>query len=65
MFPDPIFLISLPKNNFDSTYPKGIDPDEFINVNGKKGFKEFLKDKKIIQYFLWDQYLNKINPNNC
>ena len=27
MFPDPIFLISLPKNNFDSKYPKGIDPN--------------------------------------
>ena len=59
-------ISTINENNkiYFSVMPKGIDPDEFINVNGKKGFKEFLKDKKIIQYFLWDQYLNKINPNN-
>ena len=44
--------------------PDGQDPDDFIKKNGKEIFEKFLEKKEIIQNFLWNYYLKKINENN-
>ena len=44
--------------------PDGKDPDEFIRENGKELFIKLLKKKEIIQDFLWNYYLSKIDKNN-
>ena len=43
---------------------EGKDPDDFIKENGKEEFLKLLEDKKIIQSFIWNYQLNKINLNN-
>ena len=51
-------------NNEKINYlPHGKDPDDFIKQNGKDGLIN-LKDKQIIQSFIWNFYLNKIDQNN-
>ena len=47
-----------------SIMPDGQDPDDFIKKNGKEIFEKFLEKKEIIQNFLWNYYLKKINENN-
>ena len=47
-----------------SVLPDGKDPDDFIKQNGKDGLLNLLKDKQIIQSFIWNFYLNKIDQNN-
>ena len=47
-----------------SIMPDGQDPDDFIKENGKEIFTKFLEKKEIIQNFLWNYYLKKINENN-
>ena len=49
---------------FFSMIPDGKDPDEFIRENGKELFIKLLKKKEIIQDFLWNYYLSKIDKNN-
>ena len=49
---------------FFSMIPDGKDPDEFIRENGKELFIKLLEKKEIIQDFLWNYYLSKINKNN-
>ena len=44
--------------------PDGKDPDEFIRENGKELFIKLLEKKEIIQDFLWNYYLSKIDKNN-
>ena len=44
--------------------PDGKDPDEFIRENGKEFFIKLLEKKEIIQDFLWNYYLSKIDKNN-
>ena len=44
--------------------PDGKDPDEFIRENGKEPFIKLLEKKEIIQDFLWNIYLSKIDKNN-
>ena len=43
---------------------QGKDPDDIIKELGKEGFLKFLERKNIIQSFIWDSYVNKINVNN-
>jgi len=57
-------LINENNKIYFSIMPKGEDPDDFIKKNGKDGFTEFLKSKKIIQSYIWDVYLSEINTNN-
>ncbi len=57
-------LINEQNKIFFSIIPEGVDPDDYIKQNGKKNFLSLLKEKKIIQTYLWDQYLNKIDRNN-
>ena len=44
--------------------PEGSDPDEYIKQNGKENFFFLLKEKKIIQTYLWNYYIYKIDKNN-
>ena len=47
-----------------SIMPNGQDPDDYIKKNGKENFLLFLKEKQIIQSFIWNYNLDKINRNN-
>ena len=47
-----------------SIMPEGSDPDDFIKINGKEKFINLLKEKSIIQSFIWNHFLNKIDKNN-
>ena len=47
-----------------SAIAPGTDPDDFIKQNGKENFLSLLKEKKIIQDYIWDHHIKKINRNN-
>ena len=47
-----------------SVIPDGKDPDDYIKQNGKDGLLNLLKDKQIIQSYIWNYHLNKIDQNN-
>ena len=49
---------------FFSIMTAGSDPDDFIKKNGIENFKSLINDKKIIQNFIYEHYLNGINKNN-
>ena len=57
-------LINEKNKIFFSILPDGSDPDDFIKQNGKDGLINLLKEKEIIQSFIWNYYLNKIDQNN-
>ncbi len=57
-------LINEENKIFFSVMPDGSDPDDFIKVSGKEKFLSFLKEKKIIQTYIWDYHLDKINRTN-
>ena len=44
--------------------PEGTDPDDYIKEYGKNGLLKLLKDKEIIQSFIWNYHLTKIDKNN-
>ncbi len=44
-----------------SIMPKGKDPDDFVKQNGKSGLLKLLKRKEIIQTYIWNYHLNKID----
>ena len=47
-----------------SIMPEGKDPDDYIKLNGKEGLLNLLKGKEIIQTYIWNYHLNKIDQNN-
>ncbi len=49
---------------FISVLKQGEDPDDIVNKKGKKGFEDILKEKRIIQKFLWDTHIDLIDKNN-
>ncbi len=57
-------LITDENKIFFSIMPEGLDPDDFIKSKGKDKFNLFLKEKKIIQSYIWDYYLKKVNLRN-
>ncbi len=57
-------LITENNKIFFSVMPNGEDPDDFIRKKGKENFLRLLKEKQIIQSFVWNYNLNKINLNN-
>ena len=60
-----LFPIINEKNKiYFSIMPEGKDPDDFIKQNGKDGLVSLLKDKQIIQTYIWNYHLNKIDQNN-
>ncbi len=57
-------LINENNKIYFSIMPDGKDPDDYIKQNGKDGLLNLLNDKKIIQSFIWNYQLNKIDQNN-
>ena len=57
-------LINEKNKIYFSIMPKGKDPDDYIKENGKDEFLNLLKEKEIIQSFIWNYYLNEIDQNN-
>ena len=57
-------LINDKNKIYFSVMPKGIDPDDFIKENGKDGLINLLEKKEIIQTFIWNYHLSKINQSN-
>ncbi len=57
-------LINERNKMFFSILPNNEDPDDFIKKNSKEKFVNFLKDKKIIQDYIWSQYAKNININD-
>ena len=57
-------LINENNKIFFSIMPEGTDPDDYIKENGKNGLLKLLEDKEIIQSFIWNYHLTKIDKNN-
>ena len=57
-------LINEKNKIYFSIMPKDKDPDDFIKQNGKNGLLNLLKEKEIIQSFVWNYYLSKVDQNN-
>ncbi len=57
-------LINEKNKIYFSIMPDGKDPDDYIKQKGKDSFLELLKEKKIIQSFIWNYHLNKIDQTN-
>ena len=57
-------LINEKNKIYFSIMPKGSDPDDYIKNKGKEGLISLLKDKEIIQSFIWNYHLNKIDQND-
>ena len=57
-------LINENNKIYFSIMPEGKDPDDYIKQNGKDGLLSLLKEKEIIQSFIWNFQLSKIDQNN-
>ena len=57
-------LINDENKIYFSKIPNGQDPDDYIKQNGKSGFITLLEKKEIIQSFIWNYQLNKIDQSN-
>ena len=57
-------LINEKNKIYFSIMPDGTDPDDYVKQKGKDGLLSLLKEKEIIQSFIWNFYFNKIDQNN-
>tara|TARA_Y100000590_G_scaffold312231_1_gene352854 strand:- start:10530 stop:12317 length:1788 start_codon:yes stop_codon:yes gene_type:complete len=57
-------LIKSDHNIYFLTLPENIDPDSYINKNGKDSFLKLAENKQEIQNFVWDMYLSEVNYND-
>jgi len=57
-------LINEKNKIYFSIMPNGTDPDDYIKNNGKEGLLNLLKEKEIIQSFIWNYQISKIDQNN-
>ena len=57
-------LINEKNRIYFSIMPDGIDPDDYIKYKGKDALLNLLKEKEIIQSFIWNYYLSEIDQNN-
>ncbi len=57
-------LINERNKIFFSIMPEGKDPDDYIKQNGKDGLLDLLKNKEIIQSFIWNYHLDNVDQNN-
>ncbi len=57
-------LINEKNKIFFSIMPDGKDPDDFIKQNGKDGLLKLIEQKEIIQSFIWNCYLSKIDKHD-
>jgi len=60
-----IFPLMRPDYNiYFLTLPENLDPDVYINQNGKEAFIKLSESKVEIQNFIWDSYYKDIDKNN-
>ncbi len=60
-----LFTLINEKNKiYFSIMPENKDPDDFIKQNGKEGLIKLLKEKEIIQSYVWNYYFSKVDQNN-
>ena len=57
-------LINDENKIYFSIMPEGKDPDDYIKINGKENFLTLLKDKQIVQTYIWNYHLQKIDRSN-
>ncbi len=57
-------IISDENKIYFSIMPQGNDPDDYIKQNGKEKFLSLLREKEIIQNYIWNYHLKKIDRNN-
>jgi len=57
-------LINEKNKIFFSIMPDGTDPDDYIKKKGKDGLINLLKEKEIIQSFIWNYHLSKVDQSN-
>ena len=57
-------LINEKNKIYFSVMPDGTDPDDYIKQKGKDGLINLLNEKEIIQSFIWNYHLNKIDQTN-
>ena len=57
-------LINEKNKIYFSVMPDGTDPDDYIKQKGKDELVNLLKDKEIIQSFIWNYQLSKVDHNN-
>ena len=57
-------LINEKQKIYFSIMPDGKDPDDYIKQNGKKSLIDLLKKKEIIQSYIWNYHLSKIDQSN-
>ncbi len=57
-------LINEKSKVYFTIMPKDKDPDDYIKEKGKEGFLNLLNKKDIIQSFIWNYHLSKIDQNN-
>ena len=57
-------LINEKNKIYFSIMPGGKDPDDYIKQKGKDALINLLKEKEIIQSFIWNHHLSKIDQNN-
>ena len=57
-------LINEENKIYFSIMPEGNDPDDYIKQNGKENFLSLLNEKKIIQDYIWNYNIKKINRSN-
>ena len=57
-------LINEENKIYFSIMPEGKDPDDYIKKNGKDGLLNLLKDKQVIQSYIWNYHLSKIDQKN-
>jgi len=57
-------LINEKNKIYFSIMPDGKDPDDFIKQSGKNEFLNLLKKKEIIQSYIWNYQLSKVDQNN-
>ena len=51
-------------NLFILTLPENLDPDAYVNKNGKENFLKLSQEKKEIQNFIWDSYYQEVDKND-
>ena len=51
-------------NIYFLTLPENLDPDSFINKEGKDSFLKLLERKKDIQNFIWDCYFQEVDNSD-
>ena len=57
-------LINEENKIYFSIMPEDNDPDDFIKKNGKQNFLSLLKEKQVIQSYIWNYYLQSVDRNN-